>query len=195
MAVNPDDPTVAIGCDDVTLPTGVASAPDCFKPELNYGPMRNGYYTRAPFDAVPTAAEISRRLGLFDTAPDDPEAMIGPLVWTLSKQRGTPQFDRVNGVNFPKPAEISFDVTIQDTKQAWYDWMRSTQQGGVPGYFYGVDNKYWVGGQRGLIGGPSSFSCGYNWPADETALQTITGNISGFGFYDPKRIPSPVPTV
>ncbi len=193
MPVNPDDPTIATACEDVALPIGVASD-DCFLPELNYGPIRNGYYTRKPFAATPTAAEINRRLALFDTAPNDPEAMIGPLVWQLTKQRGTPQFDRINGRNYPKPAEISFDVTIQDTKPAWYDWMRAGQQGGVPGYFYGVDSKpYWIGGQNGLLGSESTFSSGYNWPADETALQTITGTISAFGYFDPPRMPSPVP--
>ena len=192
MAATSDDPDFPTSCADFALPAGVSAA-DCFLPELNYGPIRNLYYTRAPFAAPPTLLEITRRLALFTTDPTDPEAMIGPLVAQVSKSRGTPAFDRVNSRNYPKPADIAFDVTISDTNQAQYEFMRSTQHGGAPGYFYGVDSRpYWLGGQNGLTGSESSFSSGYNWPTDETALQTITGQISGFGFFDPKRIASPV---
>lgn len=195
--LNVDDPVTSTDCEDATLPAGV-SAPDCYVPERNYGPIRNLYYTRKPFAAPPTAAEISRRLALFTADPTttDPEAMVGPIVAQVSKARGTPAFDRINGVNYPKPADVSFDVTIFDTSQEQYEFMRSGQKGGSNGYFYGVDTApYWIGGQNGLIGGRSSLFAGYNWPADETALQTITGNISGLGIFDPKRIPSPVAVV
>lgn len=193
--LNVDDPASVADCADATLPAGV-SAPDCYIPERNYGPIRNLYYTRSPFAAPATAVEIARRLALFTTDPTDPEAMVGPIVAQVSKARGTPAFDRINGINYPKPADISFDVTIFDTSEAQYDFMRSGQKGGSNGYFYGVDSApYWIGGQNGLIGGRSALFSGYNWPTDETALQTITGNISGLGIYDPKRIASPVPVV
>lgn len=195
MPANPDDPTLPIGCADSALPAGV-SATDCAIPERNYGPIRNFYYTRKPFAAPPTAVEIARRLALFTTAPSDPEAMIGPLVAQVSLAPASPQVDRINQINYPKPTELSFAVTIFDTNQAQYDFMRTTQKGGTQGYFFGVDSApYWIGGQTGLTGGKSILSSRYNWPTDETALQTITGTITGKGFFDPRRIPSPVPVV
>jgi hypothetical protein len=182
---NVDDPAAVTDCATAPLPAGVSAA-DCYAPERNYGPIRNLYYTRTPFAAAPTAVEIARRLALFDSDPTDPEAMVGPIVAQVS----------INGINYPKPADISFDVTIFDTSEAQYDFMRSGQKGGSNGYFYGVDSApYWIGGQNGLIGGRSALFSGYNWPTDETALQTITGNISGLGIYDAKRIASPVPVV
>jgi len=196
MAVNPDDPTIPVACEDQTLPAGVAVADGCFQPELNYGPIRNLYYTRAPFAAVPTAAEITRRLALFDTDPTDPEAMVGPIVAQVSLAPATPASDRINNIDYVKPADISFDVSIFNTSQAQYEFMRTSQKGGKQGYFYGVDSTpYWIGGQTGLTGGISSFNARYNWPADETALQSITGTIAGKGFFDPKRIASPVAVV
>ncbi|OGX80846.1 hypothetical protein BEN47_06200 [Hymenobacter lapidarius] len=195
MAANPDDPTIALNCQDQTLPAGVSAA-DCYVPERNYGPIRNLYYTRAPFAAPPTALEIARRLALFGTAPTDPEAMVGPIVAQVSLTPATAQVDRINGVDYPKPTDLSFAVTIFDTNQAQYAFMRSTQKGGTQGYFYGVDGTpYWVGGQSGLTGEKAILSSRFNWPADETALQTITGTITGKGFFDPKRVPSPVPVV
>ncbi|MGI4864143.1 MAG: hypothetical protein ACRYFZ_09500 [Janthinobacterium lividum] len=195
MAASPtaDDPEYATSCADYELPAGVSAA-DCFVPELNYGPIRNIYYTRAPFAAPPTALEIARRLALFTTDPTDPEAMVGPIVAQLTLAPATDQVDRINSIDFPKPTDLSFGLTIFDTNQAQYEFMRSSQRGGIPGYFYGVDSTpYWVGGQNGLTGGESRYNARYNWPADENALQTITGTIKGRGFFDPKRIPSPVP--
>jgi hypothetical protein len=194
MAVNPDDPTIPASCEDATLPAGVAAG-ECFEPERNYGPIRNLYYTRAPFAATPTAVEIARRLALFGTDPADPEAMVGPIIAQVSLAPAQDQSDRINGVNYPKPTDLSFAVTIFNTDQATYEFMRSGQKGGSQGHFYGIDNTYWVGGQTGLTSGKSSFTSRYNWPTDETALQTITGGITGRGFFDPKRLVSPVPVV
>lgn len=194
MALNPDNPEVPIGCADAALPAGVGAA-DCFIPERNYGPIRNLYYTIAPFAAVPTAAEIARRLALFTTDPTDPEAMVGPIIAQVTLAPATPAVDRINEIDYPKPTDLSFGVTIFNTNQEQYEFMRSTQGGAGVGRFYGVDNNYWVGGQTGLTGGKSALVSRYNWPADETALQTITGTITGKGFFDPKRIPSPVPVV
>lgn len=195
MAVNADDPTIPLNCEDAGLPAGV-SAGECFVPELNYGPIRNLYYTRAPFAAPPTALEITRRLALFGTDPTDPEAMVGPIVAQVTLAPPQEQVDRINGLDYPKPTDLSFGLTIFNTSQAQYEFMRGTQKGGTQGYFYGVDSApYWVGGQNGLTGGKSILSSRYNWPADETALQTITGTIKGRGFFDPKRIASPVPVV
>lgn len=153
MAANPDDPTLVVDCTTAELPAGIAAG-ECYEPERNYGPIRNLYYSRTPFDIPPTAVEIARRLALFETDPADPEAMVGPLVARVTYSGGTPEFDRINNVNYAKPRSFSFALTIFDTSQAQYDFMRGGEKSGTPGYFYGVDSTpYWIGGQTGLTGG------------------------------------------
>ncbi|KAA9333415.1 hypothetical protein F0P96_10625 [Hymenobacter busanensis] len=192
MAVNPDDPTIPVNCEDAVLPTGLAAA-DCYTPELNYGPIVNLYLTKTPFAAPPTLVEVTRRLALAST---DDEQLVGPIVVQLSRAAATGNTIRVNGVDYDAATVSSYDVTMQDTSDANYDLARATQGGGIKRYVYGVDqNNNWFGGQNGITGGQSTIKLRVVLPTGETDLQTLTGTVSGLGKFDPKRIASPVAAV
>jgi hypothetical protein len=191
---NVDDPTIPVGCTEAAFPATMA-ADGCYTPEINVGPIVNLYYARPgqPFAAAPTLVELNRRLELAGT---DEEQMIGPIVAQVSRAAAQPTTIRVNGVDYDTTATTSYDIVFQDTKDAVYEFARTTQNGGRKGIFYGVDqNGNWYGGQNGLHDGPSTLKVRLVIPADETALQTLTGTLSGSGKFDAKRIPSPVPAV
>lgn len=197
--INSDDPRTPVGCADPNPPTGLVLA-DCADPELNYGPIVNLYEFSEQFAEDPTAAAIA---ALLANAPTTPNATvtgawgIGPMIVQVSRtppSDGTPI--RFNGVDYPAPADLSYGVTIQNTSDDFWEYARSTQKGGRPGYFYGVDaNNNWFGGRNGMCGGKSRLKLRGNLPTGEKDLQTITGTITGTGFFDDKRIPSPVPAV
>ncbi len=187
MPVNTDDPTVPVGCEAATLPPGIA-AEDCFQPELNYGYASDLYWSSQPFSAAVTATNFAAAL----TAG----TMIGPIIGEYTSANPTDQVERINGIDFPKPTDLVFNVTIRDTSQANYDMARTTQTGRQQGYFFLLDkNGYIYGGQNGICGGRSTIVLRNVLPAGETDLHTITGTIKGRGFFDPVRSAAPVPYV
>ncbi len=186
--INPDDPTLAVGCED--QPATVLTADVC-APEFNYGPISNIYLTLAPFAAAPTAVEIDRRLTLADTDPTDPEAMT-LFIGTMTIGNGTPEFEDFNGRKYPKPSTKEYPVSTKITSQAYYEFMRTTERGGLKRRAYGVsnDSKYWYGGLNGVDG---VLNLSYNMSEDFTGVNTIAGNFSTNSFFSPARIASPVP--
>lgn len=188
MAVNVDDPTIPLNCEE--QPATVLTADIC-APEFNFGPISNIYFTVAPFAAPPTALEITRRLALADTDPTDPEALT-LFLGTMLIGNGTPEFEEFNGRKYPKPTAREYPVSTKITSQVYYDFMRSTERGGLKRRAFGVSNdgKYWYGGQNGIDG---VLNLSYNQAEEFTSVNTIAGNFSTSGFFSPKRIPSPVP--
>jgi hypothetical protein len=192
MPINPDDPTLGALCAPAPPPAGVGDA-DCVDPTLNYGPIVNLYIFGQPFATTPTAAQIATLLAADPTT--DPWGA-GPLICQISKTPATGTPTRYNGRDIPAPVDLSYAVTIQDTKDANYEFARTTQKGGRSGYYYGVDkNGNWFGGQNGMTGGQGRLTLNSNLPTDENGLQTLTGTITGKGFFDDKRIVSPVPVL
>ena len=194
MAVNPDDPTLAVACADTPLPTGVAAGA-CYQPELNYGPGSNLYWKKTPFTAAPTASSFAAALAMPTTGTAGPD-MVGPVIGEYSTATPSEQTDRVNGIDVPKPTDLLLNIKISDTRTELYEMARSSQKGGLRGYYYVVDrNGYIYGGQNGIFGGKALMFLRNNLPAGETDLHTITGTVKGRGFFDLKRSVSPVPVV
>jgi hypothetical protein len=194
MPVNPDDPQIPVGCVAQPLPD---TASDLCTPEFNYGPIRNLYFTRAPFAAVPTAAEIERRLGLFDTDPTDDEAMTGPFVAAVSFGTATRATEEFNGIDYAKPSKRAFKVLTKETSQKNIDLAELTAKGGLRTRAYGVDSgNYWWGGQTGLGHSSGVLVLDAVVPEGFDAAQTIEGTFTtALGFFTGKRMPSPVPVV
>ena len=192
--VNPDDPRIAVACTDVALPTGIAAG-DCYVPELNYGPGTNLYYAKKPFDADPTALSFAAALAPPTSGTAGPD-MVGPIIGEYSTNAGQTASDRVNGVDIPKPGALEVAVKISDTRSELYEMARTSQKGGLSGYFYIVDrNGYIYGGRNGVFGGKARLFLHNILPGGEFDLHTITGKISGYGFFDMRRSASPVPVV
>jgi hypothetical protein len=107
---------------------------------------------------------------------------------------GTPAFEDFNGKKYPKPTDRELPVSTKDTNPLNYEFARTTQKGGYSGRVYGVsnDSKYWYGGVNGISG---SLVLNNVLPEDFNAAATITGTLTTRGFFDPKRIASPVPAV
>jgi len=192
MALNPDDPTIPTGCANSALPD-VAS--DLCTPELNYGPIREVYFTRAPFALPPTAAEIARRQALFVSDPTDPEAITGPFVCSLSFGSGTRAVEEFNGRNFAKPSRREYAISTKETSQKNVALADQTARGGLATRAYGIDSSgYWHGGQTGLGHGTGNLVLDLVVPDGFDTAQTIAGNFTtGLGYFRGKRIVSPIP--
>lgn len=192
MAVNPDDPTTPTSCATATLPD---VSFDLCAPTLNFGFIRNLYVFKKPFAATPTAITVAAALAAYATDPDDEDAAVLLVVEMSGGNDGGGNVERYNGQDIPRPGDLTYNVTIKDTSTKNWEFARTTQKGGYPGYFYGVDsNGNWFGGQNGIFGHARLILRG-QIPTDENGLQSITGTIKGRGFFDPKRIVSPVPLV
>ncbi len=193
-----DDPTLPVVCTDPQPPTGLL-LDECEAPVLNYGPIVNLYIFSEPFAATPTAAAIATLLangnGAVAGTPVTGAWGVGPLLAQVSytpPADGTPT--RFNGYDIPAPADLVYNVVIQNTSDDFYEFARTTQRGGRPGYYYGVDkNGNWFGGQNGMCAGRGRLKLRGTLPTEENGLQTLNGTITGSGFFDDKRIPSPVP--
>lgn len=198
--LNPDDPTLPVGCGADAQPYEGLVLDVCEPPELNYGPIVNLYEFSQPFAATPTAAAIATLLANQPATPGAPVTGPwgrGPMIAQVSytpPADGTPQ--RINGVDYPAPADLSYAVVIQNTSDDFYEFARTTQKGGRAGFYYGVDqNGNWFGGQNGMANGRGRLKLRGTLPTGEKDLQTLNGTITGSGFFDDKRIPSPVPVV
>jgi hypothetical protein len=191
MPVNPDDPILTALCAPAAPPVGVGDK-DCADPTLNYGPIVNLIITGQPFQTFPTATQLAT---LFAADPaTDPWAVL--LIAQVSKSPATGTSNRYNGRDIPAPADLSYAVTIQDTKDANYEFARTTQKGGRAGYYYGIDaNNNWFGGLNGMTGGQARLLLNSTLPTGEKDLQTLNGTITGKGFFDDKRQPSPIPAL
>lgn len=195
MVTNPDNPLIPIGCVAVPLPDFES---DLCSPELNYGPLRNFYFTRAPFAATPTAAEIARRQALFATDPTDDEALSGPFVAVGSYDgSGGAATEEFNGVLLAKPARKEYNLSTKETSQKNVDLAARTQRGGLRTRAFAVDSSnYWHGGQTGLGLDAGTLVLGLVIPDGFDTAQEIKGKFTtALGFFDAKRIPSPVPVV
>lgn len=192
MPLNPDDPTIPQGCADYVFPN-VAS--DLCAPELNYGPIREVYFTRTPFAAPPTATEITRRQALVGVTPADPDALIGPFICAMSSSGGQKATEEFNGKLFAKPARREFKVSTKETSQKNVNLADMTARGGLSIRAYGVDTgNYWHGGQTGLGGGLGNLVLDLTIPDGFDTVQSIDGTFTtGLGFYRGKRIASPIP--
>lgn len=189
MPVNPDDPTLVLTCADQGTPD--VHADQC-APVLNLGPMVNILFAAQPFAAVPTAVEVARRLDLPLTDPESITMMIG----TLSQAAQQAQTLRFNGADIPRVANLTWAIKSSDTHQKNVDFARSTQRTPWVGHVYGIDqNNNWYGGQNGIGGGQARVRLSNILPEDENAAQTIEGELKARGFYDAKRMPSPIPAV
>lgn len=195
MPVNPDDPQIPVNC--AAAPQFDAKSDLC-APELNYGPIRNLYFTRSPFAAPPTALEVARRLALFDTTPTDPEAMSGPFICTVSHDgSGGASTESFNGQLLAKPSSKEYAVTTKETSQKNVNLSETTQRGGLRTRAYGVDSSnYWHGGQTGLGHEVGTLVLGLVIPDGFDTVQEIKGKFTtALGYFGGKRIVSPVPVV
>lgn len=201
LTVNSDDPTALVTCGAAAQPPQGLVLEDCEAPVLNRGPIVNLYEFSEPFTAVNfTAAHIATLLANKPTTPGGTVTGpwgVGPLIAQVSytpPTDGTPT--RVNGVDYPAPADLSYAVVISNTSDEFYEFARTTQNGGRPGYYYGVDiNGNWFGGYNGMANGRGRLKLRGTLPTEENALQTLNGTINGLGMYDDRRLPSPVPVV
>lgn len=191
MPVNVDDPTIAGLCEPTPPPVGVGDA-DCAEPVLNYGPIVNLIMTGQPFTAIPTATQLAT---LFAADPKtDPWAK--RMIAQISKTPGTPATTEYNGRKIPAPTDLTYTVAIQDTKDENYEFARTTQKGGRAGYYYGIDaNGNWFGGLNGMTGGQARLLLNSTLPTGAADLQTLNGTITGRGFFDDRRFPSPIPPI
>ena len=195
MPLNPDDPSIPANC---AAAAQFDATSNLCAPELNYGPLRNAYFTRAPFAAAPTATEVARRLALFATAPTDPEAMTGPFICVVSHDgSGGTSVEEFNGQQLAKPARKEFAISTKETSQKNVDLAAQTQRGGLVTRMFGVDSSnYWHGGQTGLGHNTGTLVLGLVIPDGFDTAQEIKGKFStALGFYSGKRIVSPVPVV
>jgi hypothetical protein len=185
--VNPDDPTIPSFCEDATLPPGVSAA-DCYVQQNKFGPGRNLYWSKTPFDAAPTAISVAAKI----TAGD----MIGPIVGEYTYAGADNTTVRNNSRDIVVPGDLAWTVKITDITTASRELARQTQNGGAPGHFFIVDmNDDWHGGQNGICEGAALMHLRNKVPAGETDLQTIEGSIKGRGIFDAKVIVSPVAVV
>jgi hypothetical protein len=189
MPVNPDDPEIPVGCEDVAL---FDAESDLCTPELNYGPIRENYFTNAAFAAPPTAVEITRRLAL---PVDDPEAMTGPFVAAVSTNTGARATEEFNGKLYAKPSRREFPVTTKETSQKNVALADRSAKGGIATRMFGIDSSgYWHGGQTGMGGGIGNLVLDLVIPDGFDTAQTITGTFTtGLGYFRGKRILSPIP--
>jgi len=192
MPLNPDNPAAIVACADYTLPAGLGVT-DCFNPTLLYGPGTELFMSLSPFAAVPALTEYTAKRAVVAT---DKLYITPPIVCQLSLSAGSEQSDRINGLDYPKPTDLSLAVTLQNLDDANYDLMRRTQRGGLRAYFWFQDrNNKFYGGQNGIFGGRAILALRLNLPTDESALQTITGTIKARGFFDPARMEAFIPLV
>lgn len=191
MAVNTDDPTIPAACAPRQAPDLNAAA--CSE-ELNFGLVSNAYLgTQDPtavFAALPTALEVTRRLGL----PLTDVQALRLLICEMTFGTSSPQSEPYNGRNVPKPSPREFPVETKDTGDKNYEFMRQTEAGGYPVRVFGVssDGKYWFGGQNGIM---ATVQLGYELGTDFTSVHKIKGTLSTKSRFTPKRLPSPVPAI
>ena len=191
MALNPDDPTIPVGCVNVDQ---FDAKSDLCTPEFNFGPVREVYFTRAVFAAPPTAVEIARRIALFDSDPQDPEAMSGPWIASVSTGTGTRAVEDFNGKSYAKPGRREFAITTKETSQKNVDMADLTAKGGLATRMFGLDGMYWHGGQTGMGSSTGNLVLDLVIPDAFDTAQTITGTFtSAQGYFRGKRIPSPIP--
>lgn len=194
MPVNPDDPILAGVCQPAPPPVGVGDA-SCVDPKFNYGPIVNLLIFSEQFTTFPTAAQLAALLAVDTVAtPNVPWGKL--LIAKLTKAPVTPTSTRYNGRDIFAPADQSYAVTMLDTKDENCEFARTTQAGGRPGFYYGIDaNNKWVGGLNGLCGGKGVLRLGINYPDGEKDPQSITGTLNGAAFFDDKRRDSPIPAL
>ena len=191
MATNVDDPTIPVACAAPKAPDLNADSCD---PQLNYGPISNEYIgtddPTAAFAAAPTKAEIDRRLALPLTDVQAIRLLIGTMTFGTANT-ATEQF---NGIDYPKPTLRKFPVETKDTSDKNYEFARQTQKGGYKCRVWGVsqDSQFWYGGQNGIQG---VLTLNNELNTDFTGVNSIKGELSVKGFFDPKRIASPVVAV
>lgn len=191
MAINIDDPTLPAACGPPQAPDLNASS--C-NPALNFGPISNIYIgtndPTAAFTATPLAADIQTRLAL----PLTDVKALRLLIGTMTFGTATPATETFNGVNYPKPTILEYPVETKDTGDKNYEFARSTQKGGLRCRVFGVsqDSQFWYGGLNGING---VLTLGNELNPDFTGINSIKGKLSVKAYFDPKRIPSPVPAV
>lgn len=196
-SVNPDDPNIPANCADFAFDPALNPGP-CYRPEINVGPGLNLYIFKTPFAAPPTLAAVQAKLAapVGGGSPDG----IGPLIGTFSKAANESSVLRVDARDVRVPAKQSWAVKITNTKPVYRELARQTQDGGISGHMYVVDqNGQWFGGQNGICpradGGPATLVLSEVIPTGETEPQTIEGSISAFGKYDALVLDSPVALV
>lgn len=192
MATNVDDPTIPVACAAPKAPDLNADSCD---PQLNYGPISNEYIGTDDPTAVmatdpPTALEIETRLALPLTDPKAIRLLIGTMTFG-SANTATENF---NGIDYPKPSIRKFPVETKDTGDKNYEFARQTQKGGYKCRIWGVsqDSQFWYGGINGIQG---VLTLNNELSTDFTGVNSIKGELSVKGFFDPKRSASPVPAV
>ena len=192
MATNPDDPTTPVACAAPKAPDLNADSCD---PSLNYGPISNIYIGTDDPTAVfasdpPLATEIETRLAL----PLTDVKAVRLLIGTMTFGTANTATENFNGIDYPKPSIRNFPVETKDTSDKNYEFARSTQKGGYKGRVWGVsqDGQFIYGGINGL---PGVLVLNNELNTDFTGINSIKGNLSVKGFFDPKRSASPVPAV